>query len=114
MLKMTDVSIELMRDIDMYIMISKNIRGGLCTTGSIRYATANNPYMKELYNPNDETGYILATDANNLYGKAMTEPLPYGNFEWFNPSHITMDFIKDYDDEGEDCYILDVDLEYPT
>ena len=37
MLKMTDVSIELMRDIDMYNMISKNIRGGVCTTGSIRY-----------------------------------------------------------------------------
>ena len=25
-----------------------------------------------------------------------------------------MDFIKDYDDEREDCYILEVDLEYPT
>ena len=70
--------------------------------------------MKELYIPRDETSYILATYANNLYGKAMTEPLPYGNFEWFIPSNITMDFIKDYDDEGEDCYILDVDLEYPT
>ena len=23
-----------------------------------------------------------------------------------------MDFIKDYDYEGEDCYILEVDLEY--
>jgi len=114
MLKMTDVSIELMQDIDMYNMISKNIRGGLCTTGSIRHATANNPYMNELYNPDEETSFILATDANNLYGKAMTEPLPYGNFEWFNPSHITMDFIKDYDVESEDCYILEVDLEYPT
>ena len=50
MLKMTNVSIELMRDIDMYNMINKNIRGGLCTTGSIRYAEANNPYMKELFN----------------------------------------------------------------
>ena len=44
----------------------------------------------------------------------MTEPLPYGNFEWFNPSNITMDFIKDYDVESEDCYSLEVDLEYPT
>ena len=77
-----------MRDNDMYIMISKNIRGGLCTTGSIRYAEANNLYMKELYDPNDETSFILATDASNLYGKAMTEPLPYGNSERFNPSHI--------------------------
>ena len=36
MFKMTNVHIELMRDTDMYNMISKNIRGGLCTTGSIR------------------------------------------------------------------------------
>ena len=94
-------------------MISKHTRGGLCTTGSIRYAKADNPYMKELYDPDDETSFKLATDANNLYGKAMTEPLPYGNFDWSNPSHITVDFIKGYDDEGEDCYSLEVDLEYP-
>jgi len=81
-----------MRDIDMYNMISKNIRGGLCTTGSIRYAKANNPYMKELYCPDDDTSFILATYANNLYGKSMTEPLRYENFERFNPSHKTMDF----------------------
>ena len=97
----------------MYNMIRKNIRGGLCTAGPIRYAKANNPYMKELYNPYDETSFISATDANNLYGKAMTEPLPYGNFEWFNPSHITNDFVKGYNNDGEDCYILEVDLEYP-
>ena len=48
MLKMINVNIELMRDIDMCDMISKNIRGGLCTTGSIRYAKANNPYMKNI------------------------------------------------------------------
>ena len=94
-------------------MISNNIRGGLCTTGPIRYAKANNTYMKELYNPDEEASFILATDANNLYGKAMTEPLPYGNFEWFNPAHITNDFMKDYNNDGEDCYILEVDLEYP-
>ena len=45
--------------------------------------------MKELYNPDDETSFILATYANNIYGKAMPEPLPYGNFEWFKPSCIT-------------------------
>ena len=79
MLRMTNVNIELLRDVDMYKMISKN-RGGLCTTGSIKCAKANNPYMKELYNPDEDTSFILATDANNSYGKAMTEPLQYGNF----------------------------------
>ena len=34
-------------------MISKNIRGGLCAIGSIGCAKANNPYMKELYNPDE-------------------------------------------------------------
>ena len=63
---MTHVDIELMRDIDMYNMTSKKIRGGLCTIGSIRYAKATNPYVKGLYDPDDETSFTLATDANNL------------------------------------------------
>ena len=108
MLKMTNVNIELMRYIDMHDMIRNNIRGGLCTIGSVRYVKANNPHMKELYNPDEETSFILATDANNLYGKAMTGPLPYGNFEWVNPVHIANDFVKYYDNDGEDCYILEV------
>ena len=61
------------------------VHGGLCTIGSVRYAKANNAYLQELYDPDDETSFILATYANNLYGKAMTEPLPYGNLDWFNP-----------------------------
>ena len=70
--------------------------------------------MKELYDPNDQTSFVLATNANNLHGKAMTEPLPYGNSEWFNPSHIRMGCIGGYDNEGEDCHILEIDLEYPN
>ena len=77
MLRMTNVNIELMRDIHMYNMISNNMRGVFCTTGSIRYAKANNPYMKEVYNPDEETSFTLATYANHLYGKEMTEPLPH-------------------------------------
>ena len=41
-----------MTDIEMYDMIKNNIRGGLCTTGSIRYSETNNPHMKEEYNTN--------------------------------------------------------------
>ena len=47
MLKNTKVLLELITDIDMYDMIKHNIRGGLCTTGSIRYAQSNNRYVNE-------------------------------------------------------------------
>ena len=60
-----------------------------------------------------QNSFISATYANNLYGKAMTEQLLYGDFEWFNPSHIANDFIKYCNNDGEDCYVLEVDLEYP-
>ena len=46
-----------------------------------RYAKANNPYL-QYYDPDKETSYILYLDANNLYGWAMSQPLPVGNFRW--------------------------------
>ena len=67
---------------------------GLRTIGSIRYAEANSPYMKEEYNPNKANSYIIPFDANNLYGYAMSQPLPSGEYEWVKPSNITLDFIK--------------------
>ncbi|KFM64150.1 hypothetical protein X975_22120, partial [Stegodyphus mimosarum] len=46
-------------------------------------------------------------DANNLYGWAMSQYLPYGEFKW----------VKEYDlncpDNFEKGHILNVDLEYP-
>ena len=63
---MANVNMELMRDIDVCNMRSKSIRGELCTTGSIRYAKANNPYMKELYNPNDETSFKFSNRCKQL------------------------------------------------
>ena len=75
-------------------MIKNNIRGGLCTTGSIRYAQANNPCMNEEYDPKKETSYIIPFDANNLYGYAMSQQLPSGGYEWCNPANTTLEFIQ--------------------
>ena len=50
--------------------------------------------MKEEYNPNKTNSYIIPFDANNLYGFAVSLPLPSGEYEWINPTNITLDLIK--------------------
>ena len=70
-----------------------------------------NPYINEEYDPNKESSYIIPFDANNLYGYAMSQPLPCGEYEWGNPANITLEFIKQYDFETcEAGYILEVHL----
>ena len=71
----------------MLLMIENGVRGGisLCIT---RYPEANNPYMGSDYDSSKPTKYIQYLDANNLYGWAMSEPLPVGNFEWMNETEL--------------------------
>ena len=53
-------------------------------------------------------------DVNNLYGGAMSEPLPVNDFEWMEDlSKIDEDFRKNYDKYSDKEYILEVDVEYP-
>ena len=49
---------------------------------SHRHTQANNPQMGESYDETEEHSYIMYWDANNLYGWAMSQPLPIADFEW--------------------------------
>ena len=73
-LKKTNVELELLTDYDMLLMVEEGIRGGICHAIQ-RYAKANNKYMKD-YDKKKKPSYIQYLNANNLYGKAMTEKLP--------------------------------------
>ena len=59
----------------MYRMIELNFPSGICHS-LVRYALANNKLMGSLYNPTKLTFYIICVDANNIVGKAMSQPLP--------------------------------------
>jgi len=64
MLKMTSVNLELMTDIDQFLFIEKEIRGGV-SYNSNRYSKANNKYITT-YDPDQPSNFILNLDANNL------------------------------------------------
>ena len=104
MLKMTKINLELITDIDMQLFIEKGLRGGICYIAH-RHAKANNKYMKN-YDPSKVTCYIPYLDANNLYGWAMSQPLPYRNFKWIEADCV----IPKRKGIG---HIYEVDLEYP-
>ena len=58
------------------------MRGGFSYI-SKRHSKANNKYM-ECYDSSKESKYITYLDANNLYGWATSQYLPYSGFKWLN------------------------------
>ena len=73
-----------------------------------RYGKANNKYIDD-YDEKSPSKYIMYLDVNNLYGWAMSQKLPTGNFEWIY-KNIN---LSDYDVDSSKGIILEVDLEYP-
>ena len=103
--------LELLTDLDMHLFIERGMRGGI-SMASKRYAKANNPRV-EGYDPTQPTNYITYLDANNLYGWAMSQPLPKKNFHWKRvmPTEEQIMKMKWNSKKG---WILEVDIEYPA
>ena len=108
------MKLKLLLDPDTLLMFERGIRGGI-TQSVNRWAAANNPYMGSEYDKNRPTGYLQYLDANNLYGWAMSQPLPTRGFHWvelrkdWNPKTIVEELAakKNYG------YLLEVDVAYP-
>ena len=97
----------------MLLMIEEGIRRGMWQL-THRYAKANNKYIKN-YDKNIDSSYLTYLDANNLHGWAMTQKLPVKGFIWYNEysSDFNEDCIKNYYENSDIGYFLEVDVEYP-
>ena len=78
-----------------------------------RYAKANNKYMNN-YGKSIKSSYLMYLDADNLYGWAMSKKIPVNGFKWEKDlSRFNENFIKNYNENSDVGYFLEVDIEYP-
>ena len=75
-------------EMNMYCFIMKGIHGG-CSWVNLKEAIANNVLCPG-YNYTEPHTHLLYFDANNLYGWAMSQKLPYGNFRWSTEEEISL------------------------
>jgi hypothetical protein len=110
-LKYTKVHLELLTNIDMLNFFEGGIRGGVSCIMN-RYAKANIPTLSD-YDSSMPNKYIMYLDMNNLYGRAMIDPLPVSDFRFLTREEINKLNILMITDDAEIGYALEVDLHYP-
>ena len=65
------------------------------------------------YDKDITSSYLLYLDASNLYGWAMSQKLPVNGFKWVKIlSRFNERFIKNYNENSDIGYFLEVDIDY--
>ena len=114
--KMTGETIHLLQDPFLYNMFERGIRGGL---------TFVNVHRRKAETKRDDISgqlvknIILYIDQNNLYGQALSKPLPHSNFKLLTKSEIDVQFpdqqsILNLKNDSDVGYVFEVDLDYPS
>ena len=67
----------------------------------------------EDYDKNKGSSCLQYWDVNNIYDWAMSQKLPMNNFELIEDTfQFIEDFIKNYNEESDEGYFLEVDVQY--
>ncbi len=111
MLKITEVELDTLPSVDMYLFFTKAIRGGIAGA-STRRAVANNDCCED-YDPTEPVSHIIGLDANNLYGHSLCQSLPTGEFRWMTKDQLDSFDVANVPEDGDYGYFLEVDLQYP-
>ena len=98
-MKYTDINLQTLQDKDMILLLENNIRGGISSV------------MGDRYIKSDKNKKILYIDANNLYGWAMSESLPYDKIKLDN--NVNLEDILNTPDDSDIGFFVEVDLKYP-
>ena len=80
---------------------------------STRYTRANNKSMGKDFDPNKPSIWIKGLDANNLYGWAMSQYLPYAGFQFLKEEEFANIDWQAQKDEQDIGYLVVADLQYP-
>ena len=91
---MSFLKLELITDIVMHQFVERGTRGGTSYIAN-RHSKDDNKYVKT-YNKDLPPKHIINLDANNLYGCAMSQPLPTGGFKWSPSENLPREGIKEY------------------
>ena len=83
----------------MILLLENNRRGGISSVMGDRYVQS------------DENKRILYVDANNLYGWAMSEPLPFDEVKF--DTDVKLEDILNTINDSDIGYFIEVDLKYP-
>ena len=101
-LKYTAINLELLTEVDSFLLFEKAIRGGISGVMGRRYFKA------------DDQHKLLYIDANNLYGWAMMQMLPESDFKVYEEiPDITKEDILSITEKSQLGFFFEVDLEYP-
>ena len=98
MLKMTGIHLEKINNIDVHLFLEKGMRGGIS-------------YISKRYSKSSDKKTTMYWDANNLYGWAMIQDLPFCGFKFLSQKEIDS-FDLNVSKNSPIGHILEVDLEF--